>query len=72
MLHMLCNSNCMLCRKVTVKKLHMSKQEAMLYEHAKNAALQQMQASHRSVCQLSKLPCSAIASKHICSDMSFC
>ena len=35
-----------LCRKVTVEKLHMSKQEAKLYEHAKHAALQQMQASH--------------------------
>ncbi|DBA90860.1 TPA: hypothetical protein ACH3X2_004264, partial [Trebouxia sp. C0005] len=30
-------------RKVTVKKLRMSKQEATLYEHAKSAALQQMQ-----------------------------
>ncbi len=52
-----------LCRKVIVEKLHMSKQEAIIYEHAKNAALQQMQASHNSVCQLSKLPCSAMA-KH--------
>ena len=70
-LHVLCKCKSMLCRNVTVKKLHMSKQEAILYEHAKNAALQQMQASHRYVCQLSQLPCSAIASKHICSDMSF-
>ncbi|DBA87227.1 TPA: hypothetical protein ACH3X1_004293 [Trebouxia sp. C0004] len=30
-------------RKVTVKKLRMSKQETILYEHAKTAALQQMQ-----------------------------
>jgi len=64
----------MLCRKVIVKKLHMSKPEAILYRHAKTAALQQMQASHKSVCQLSKLPCSvqtALFCKQICSAVSF-
>ena len=69
-LQMLCKRNCMLCRKVTVKRLRMSKQEAVVYEHAKTAALQQMQASHKSVCQLSKVPCCAIASKRIGFDMS--
>lgn len=50
-------------RNVTVKKLHMSKQEAILYEHAKNAALQQMQDRAEERARQAKLSGSAPASR---------
>ncbi|KAL0051821.1 hypothetical protein WJX82_002688 [Trebouxia sp. C0006] len=50
-------------RKVTVEKLHMSKQEAKLYEHAKHAALQQMQERAEERAREAKLFPSGLAAR---------